>query len=39
MLDKIEMRLTGSGGQGVILAAIIFADAALTDGINAIQTQ
>lgn len=39
MFNKIEMRLSGSGGQGVILAAIIFADAALADGLNAIQTQ
>lgn len=39
MFQKIEMRLSGSGGQGVILAAIIFADAALEDGLNAIQTQ
>jgi 2-oxoglutarate ferredoxin oxidoreductase subunit gamma len=34
-----EMRLTGSGGQGLILAGIIFAEAALLDGNNAIQTQ
>lgn len=39
MFDKIELRLSGSGGQGVILAAIILADAALEQGINAIQTQ
>lgn len=39
MFQKIEMRLSGSGGQGVILAAIIFADAATEDGLNAIQTQ
>lgn len=39
MFDKIELRLSGSGGQGVILAAIIFADAAIEQGINAIQTQ
>ncbi len=39
MFQKIEMRLSGSGGQGVILAAIIFADAAIEDGLNAIQTQ
>ena len=39
MFNKMEMRLSGSGGQGVILAAIIFADAALGDGLNAIQTQ
>lgn len=39
MFQKREMRLSGSGGQGVILAAIIFADAAIEDGLNAIQTQ
>lgn len=39
MFQKLEMRLSGSGGQGVILAAIIFADAAIEDGLNAIQTQ
>lgn len=39
MFNRVEMRLSGSGGQGVILAAIIFADAALADGLNAIQTQ
>ncbi|MFA9422850.1 MAG: 2-oxoacid:acceptor oxidoreductase family protein [Sedimentibacter sp.] len=39
MFEKIEIRLTGSGGQGVILAAIILADAAIEQGINAIQTQ
>jgi len=39
MFDKIEIRLSGSGGQGVILAAIILADAAIEQGINAIQTQ
>lgn len=39
MIQKIELRLSGSGGQGVILAAIILADAAIEQGINAIQTQ
>lgn len=39
MFQRIEMRLSGSGGQGVILAAIIFADAAIEQGLNAIQTQ
>ena len=39
MFDKLELRLSGSGGQGVILAAIILADAAIEQGINAIQTQ
>jgi 2-oxoglutarate ferredoxin oxidoreductase subunit gamma len=39
MFQRIEMRLSGSGGQGVILAAIILADAAIENGLNAIQTQ
>ncbi len=38
-MSKIEMRLTGSGGQGLILAGIIFAEAALLDGKNSIQSQ
>ncbi len=36
---KTEMRLTGSGGQGLIMAGIIFAEAALLDGNNSIQSQ
>ena len=39
MFQKREMRFSGSGGQGVILAAIIFAEAAMEDGLNSIQTQ
>lgn len=39
MFQKLELRLSGSGGQGVILAAIILADAAIEQGLNAIQTQ
>jgi 2-oxoglutarate ferredoxin oxidoreductase subunit gamma len=39
MFHKKELRLSGSGGQGVILAAIILADAAIEEGLNAIQTQ
>lgn len=39
-MDKqIELRLTGSGGQGLILAGIIFAEAAILDSKNAVQTQ
>lgn len=34
-----EMRLSGSGGQGLILAGIILAEAALLDGKLAIQSQ
>lgn len=39
MSNKIEIRLTGSGGQGLILGGIILAEAALRDGNNAIQSQ
>lgn len=39
MTMKTEIRLTGSGGQGLILAGIILAEAAITEGLNAIQTQ
>jgi 2-oxoglutarate ferredoxin oxidoreductase subunit gamma len=35
----LELRLTGSGGQGLILAGVILAEAALLEGMNAIQTQ
>jgi 2-oxoglutarate ferredoxin oxidoreductase subunit gamma len=41
-MDKIGTRIvfTGSGGQGVITAAIILAEAAaIHDGLNAVQTQ
>ncbi len=34
-----ELRLTGSGGQGLILAGIILAEAALLDGMNVVQSQ
>ena len=34
-----QLRLTGSGGQGVILASVIMAEAAVQSGINAIQSQ
>ena len=34
-----ELRLSGSGGQGLILAGIILAEAAILDGKNALQTQ
>lgn len=39
MANQIEIRLTGSGGQGLILGGIILAEAALLDGKNAIQSQ
>jgi 2-oxoglutarate ferredoxin oxidoreductase subunit gamma len=34
-----ELKLSGSGGQGLILAGVIMADAALIDGKNAVQSQ
>jgi 2-oxoglutarate ferredoxin oxidoreductase subunit gamma len=40
MIERYEMRLSGSGGQGLILAGKILAEAvAIYDGKNAVQTQ
>lgn len=39
MSKQTEIRLTGSGGQGIILAGIILAEAAIGEGNNAIQSQ
>jgi len=39
MGNQFELRLSGSGGQGLILAGIILAEAAINSGLNAIQTQ
>ncbi len=39
MAKQTEIRLSGSGGQGIILAGIILADAAIQEGNNAIQSQ
>lgn len=36
---RCEIRLSGSGGQGIILAGIILAEAAVLDGRNVVQTQ
>jgi 2-oxoglutarate ferredoxin oxidoreductase subunit gamma len=38
-MEYREFRLTGSGGQGLILAGIILAEAALLDGKNVVQSQ
>ncbi|MGI6097501.1 MAG: 2-oxoacid:acceptor oxidoreductase family protein [Dethiobacteria bacterium] len=38
-MGRMEMRLSGSGGQGLILAAIILAEAAASEGKNVVQTQ
>ena len=38
--DRYEIRLAGEGGQGMILAGVILAEAAaVRDGLNAVQTQ
>lgn len=37
--DPVQVQLSGSGGQGLILAGIILADAAIKDGRHVIQTQ
>lgn len=37
--NRYEMRFTGSGGQGIILASVILAEAAVIQGKNAIQSQ
>ncbi len=39
MDNRIEIRLSGSGGQGLILGGIILAEAAINEGNNAIQSQ
>ncbi|WDV47806.1 2-oxoacid:acceptor oxidoreductase family protein [Clostridiaceae bacterium M8S5] len=39
MANQKEIRLSGSGGQGLILAGIILAEAAILDGKNTIQSQ
>jgi len=36
---RVEFRLSGSGGQGLLLAGIVLAEAAIQDGKNAVQTQ
>jgi 2-oxoglutarate ferredoxin oxidoreductase subunit gamma len=36
---RVEFRLSGSGGQGLLLAGIVLAEAAMLEGKNAVQTQ
>ncbi|WFA09718.1 2-oxoacid:acceptor oxidoreductase family protein [Tissierella sp. Yu-01] len=38
-MNRTELRLSGSGGQGLITGGIILAEAALHDGLNVIQSQ
>ncbi|CAG0961396.1 2-oxoglutarate ferredoxin oxidoreductase subunit gamma [Phycisphaerales bacterium] len=37
--DPVQVRLSGAGGQGLITAGVILAEAALLDGKNVVQTQ
>ena len=39
MFEKWDIRLSGTGGQGLILGGIILASAAVKDGFNAVQSQ
>ncbi|MDD4503762.1 MAG: 2-oxoacid:acceptor oxidoreductase family protein [Clostridiaceae bacterium] len=39
MMEKYEIRLSGSGGQGLLLGGIILAEGAINDGKNSVQTQ
>ena len=39
MTGQVELRLSGRGGQGIILTGIILAEAALLDGLNVVQSQ
>ena len=39
MSTRYEMRFAGSGGQGVILASVIFAEAAVISGLKTVQSQ
>ena len=36
---RVEFRLSGSGGQGLLLAGIVLSEAAIEEGKNAVQTQ
>jgi 2-oxoglutarate ferredoxin oxidoreductase subunit gamma len=39
MKDKYEVIMAGSGGQGLVSCGIILAEAAIIEGMNAVQTQ
>jgi 2-oxoglutarate ferredoxin oxidoreductase subunit gamma len=38
-MTRVEVRFAGEGGQGLILAAVIFAEAAVASGFNVVQSQ
>jgi 2-oxoglutarate ferredoxin oxidoreductase subunit gamma len=37
--ETISIRFSGFGGQGIVVAGVIFGEAAVADGLNAVQTQ
>jgi 2-oxoglutarate ferredoxin oxidoreductase subunit gamma len=37
--ETISIRFSGFGGQGIVVAGVIFGEAAAADGLNAVQTQ
>jgi len=37
--DPYYVRLSGRGGQGILLASVILSEAAMNDGLNVVQTQ
>jgi 2-oxoglutarate ferredoxin oxidoreductase subunit gamma len=39
LANRQEILLTGAGGQGLILASIVLAEAAVNDNKNVVQTQ
>ena len=39
MKDPVQIRFSGAGGQGLITAGVILAEAAMLDGRNVVQTQ
>ena len=39
MTKRVEVRICGMGGQGVVLAGQLLGNAAMSDGLNAVQTQ
>jgi 2-oxoglutarate ferredoxin oxidoreductase subunit gamma len=39
MKDPVQVRFSGAGGQGLITAGVILAEAAMLDGLNVVQTQ
>jgi len=39
MIDPVQVRFSGAGGQGLITAGVILAEAAMIDGRNVVQTQ